>query len=128
MAGKDDEGQANAVGHELTLAARTAEVPVGPKAVAPRPKKFVQVEVAQVVNPRRIPLSFTVHYRPAGGDALLLGTFSLFPPDNPGTFIVATQGKLRVGGTVIVALVPLEETGEAPEVRVQVRRISFVDE
>jgi hypothetical protein len=128
MAGKDGEGQANAVGHELTLAARTAEVLVGAEAVAPRPKKFVQVEVAQVVNPRRIPLSFTVHYRPAAGDALLLGTFSLFPPDNPGTFIVATQGKLQPGGTVTVALAPLVETGGDADVRVQVRRISFVDE
>lgn len=66
--------------------------------------QFVIVEIAEVENPRRVPLAFTVTFRPARGPGVTLGTFSLYPPDNPGRFIVATQGKVHPGGQISVAL------------------------
>ena len=89
-------------------------------------KKFVQIEVTHVNNPQRIPLSFAVHFQPAQGEAIYLGNFSLFPPDNPGKFIVSTQGKLKSGGAVTVTLVPLQRVSGESEIRVQLKRFSFL--
>jgi hypothetical protein len=66
-----------------------------------------------------------VYYQATQGEKSLLGTFSLFPPDNPGKFIVATRSKLQNGGIVSVSLMPLEHVDEAAEIRVQLKRISF---
>jgi hypothetical protein len=62
------------------------------------------------------------------GEQSLLGIFSLFPPDNPGRFIIATQGKLEMGGTIVVALTPLEESENQKGIRVRLKRISFLRE
>lgn len=48
-----------------------------------------------------------------------------FPPDNPGNFIVATQGKLQTGGTIIVSLILLEEVHALQAIRIRLMRISF---
>ena len=75
-----------------------------PADVASRRPKFVIVEIKNVVNPRRVPLGFTVAFRPAQGPDVPLGTFSLYPADHPGRFIVATQGRIQPGGQVVVTL------------------------
>lgn len=126
MSGNEAAGSSVATGYSLDLANRTAVKTIGQEVTTPQTVKFVQIEVAEVFNPRKIPLSFSVHYQPVHGEKSLLGTFSLFPPDNPGTFIVATRGKLRIGGMVIVSLVPLEPVDEDAEIRVQLKRISFI--
>lgn len=76
-------------------------------------------------NPQRIPLSFDIHFRPAQGAKNYLGSFSLYPADNPGKFIVATQGKLRTGGTVSVTLMPLQRVDDDEKIRVRLARLSF---
>lgn len=124
MAANDDDASA-ANGYTLDLTQRAAVKIIGADVVNARAMKFVQIEIAKVVNPAKLPLSFNVHYQPAQGDKILLGTFSLFPPDNPGTFIVATNGTLQNGGVVIVTLAPLQKTDEKTEIRVQIKRISF---
>lgn len=91
-------------------------------------RKFVQIKIAEAVNPKKTPVSFNVYYQDIEGNKNLLGTFSLFPPDNPGTFIVATQSKLQTGGKVIVAMMPLEQVTQDDEVRVVLESIAFVDE
>lgn len=126
MAGNGDAGLAVAPGYTLDLANRTAVRTVDQEITAPQAKKFVQIEVADVFNPQRIPLTFNVYYQATHGEKSLLGTFSLFPPDNPGTFIVATRGKLQRGGLIIISLVPLEQADEEAEIRVQLKRISFI--
>jgi hypothetical protein len=113
-------------GYLLDLASPQAVKTVGPDVSAPREIKFVQVEVDQVSNPGQTPLSFHLDYQPKEGEKSFLGTFSLFPPDNPGTFIVATRGELRSGGTVIVTLVPLEPVNKKEEIRVHLKHISFI--
>jgi hypothetical protein len=66
--------------------------------------QFVQVEVVKVINPQKYPLIFYVHYQSINNVKILLGSFSLYPSDNPGKFIVATQGKLDKEGSIIVSL------------------------
>jgi hypothetical protein len=115
-------------GYELTLASRSVAQQIDPGIASPHAVKFVQFEVADVINPDKIPLAFYVHYRPLRGEESFLGTFSLFPPDNPGKFIVATQGRLEPGGTIVVSLTPLEESRGQNGVRVRLKRISFIRE
>ena len=67
--------------------------------------KFVQVEVIDVKNPKAYPASFTVEYLTKAHEKVFLGSFSLFPSDKPGKFIVSTQGKLRNEGAIVVSLV-----------------------
>ena len=115
-------------GYELTLASRSVAQQIDPVIASPQAVKFLQFEVADVNNPGKVPLAFTVHYRPVRGEQSLLGIFSLFPPDNPGRFIIATQGKLEMGGTIVVALTPLEESEDPKGIRVRLKRISFLRE
>ena len=87
--------------------------------------RFVQVEVAQVENPRRYALSFNVDFRDPGGKSVRLGTFSLFPADNPGTFIVPAQDKLQAGGSIVVSLVIVDPPAPDAPVRVGIGKISL---
>jgi hypothetical protein len=89
--------------------------------------KFVRVEVVEVRNPNRYALTFEVHYQPKNGTKVNLGSFSLFPADNPGTFIVATQGKIKQGGSLVLTMVVLDRvTSESPRVRIE--SISLIKE
>ena len=114
--------------HLLDLERTTLTQRLGPETAAPEARKFVQVEVLRVENPQRIPLSFRLHYLPPQGDAIALGSFSLFPPDNPGTFIVATGGALRTGGDVRLTLAPLQAVDSEDEARVWIAPLRFVDQ
>lgn len=70
-----------------------------------RRPKFVIVRITHVENPEQVPLRFTVIFRRVRGEEETeLGTFSLYPADRPGRFIVATQGKVEPGGEIIVEL------------------------
>jgi hypothetical protein len=126
MASNGDAGPAVSPGYTLDLVNRTAVRTVDQEITAPQAKKFVQIEVTDVFNPQRIPLTFNVYYQATHGEKSLLGTFSLFPPDNPGTFIVATRGKLQSGGQIIVSLTPLGQVDEEAEIQVHLKRISFI--
>jgi hypothetical protein len=68
------------------------------------PYKLVEVEVVDVWNPKRHQVTFEVSYRPSRGDETRLGEFSLYPPDNPGRFVVATQGRVRDAGTLVLSI------------------------
>lgn len=87
--------------------------------------KFVQVEVSEVNNPQKYPVKFEVSYQPKDQEKILLGSFSLFPPNNPGKFIVATQGKVKGEGKIILSLVTSEQAKAADTLRVGVKRIRF---
>jgi hypothetical protein len=65
---------------------------------------FVQIRIVQVTNPQRIGVLFEVDFLADGGPSVRLGSFSLFPPDNPGQFIVATQHRVRSSGSIVVSL------------------------
>ena len=116
-------------GRVLLLDLRNRDVvqPIGPAMAAPEKQKFVQVEIAEVFNPAGIRVAFDVDFQPAGGEKIRLGTFTIFPLDNPGTFLVATQGRLRAGGSIVVSMVVLDAIGPQDELRVKLRGISLRD-
>ena len=111
----------------LDLANRTLVYPIGPGLAEPEKLKFVQVEIGEIINPRLVRLTFELRYRPETGEDVFLGSFSPFPPDNPGTFIVATRGSLRPGGAIVLSMVPLDEVGPDDEVQVDLK-VSFREE
>jgi hypothetical protein len=65
---------------------------------------FVQVCIVEVVNPQRIGLFFIVDFQPDGGKPLRLGSFSPYPADHPGTFIVGTKRQLTSAGSIVLSL------------------------
>ena len=89
--------------------------------------RFVQVEVIKVTNPQKRPAQFEVYYQPNDGERTLLGSFSLYPPDNPGKFIVPTQGKVKAEGKLILSLVKSDQVVAGDVVQVDVRPMKFVN-
>ncbi len=112
----------------LDLANRTASVPLGSELADPSAAKLVEIDVAEVSNPRRIGLSFEVRTMHQEGKPCFLGSFALFPPDRPGRFLVATRGSLRLGDVLEVSMVVLDEPSSDDRVRVGVKRISLRDD
>jgi hypothetical protein len=108
----------------IDLQERVVRQPVAAAAAA---GKFVQVEIVDVDNPKRIRHVFEVHYEPPEGESVLLGTFSLFPPDRPGTFIVATEGRVRPEGTILLSLKPLDEVSGEDRLRIGMRPLRLTD-
>ncbi len=92
----------------------------------PATARFVQVEVVKVTNPQKRPAEFQVHYQPNDGEKILLGGFSLYPSDNPGKFIVPTQGKVKPEGKLILSLVKSDRVVAGDEVKVDVRPMKLV--
>jgi hypothetical protein len=91
-------------------------------------RKFVQVEVVEVKNPKGYAATFRVDYQTKGGGRIFLGTFSLYPSDNPGKFIVPTQGKLRNEGAILLSLIIPDDFKSGDVLRVGVRKIKFLKE
>lgn len=89
--------------------------------------RFVQVEIIAVNNPQKHPAQFQVHYQPNDGERILLGGFSLYPSDNPGKFIVPTQGKVRADGKLILSLVKSDRIAAGDVFEVTVRPMKFVN-
>lgn len=90
--------------------------------------KFVQVEVAEVVNPKKYALTFQVQYFPTSTSKIVLGSFSLYPADNPGKFIVATQGKLKNNGAIVVSMAVSEKVATNDQIRVGIKKLKFLKE
>lgn len=88
--------------------------------------KFVQVEVAEVLNPKRYALTFEVHYQPTSAAKIYLGGFSLYPADNPGKFIVPTQGKLKNDGAIVLSMVIADKVDTRDSVKVRVKKLKFL--
>lgn len=92
----------------------------------PDAMRFVRVDIAEVVNPAKVAVSFEVSYQPPGGAPVPLGSFSLYPPDNPGQFIVPTQAKVKAGGTIVVSMVVVDSAYPGTTLRVGIRSIAAV--
>lgn len=90
--------------------------------------KFVQVEVTEVNNPQKYPVKFEVSFQPKDQEKIFLGSFSLFPPTNPGKFIVATQGKVKGEGKIILSLMTSEQAKATDTLKVGVKRIRLRSE
>lgn len=112
----------------LDLANRSVTKPIGPELADPASAKLVEIDVSEVENPKKIRLTFEVHYQSGNGEKLQLGSFALYPPDNPGTFLVATRGRLRSGGAIVLSMKVLDEVGPQDRAQVTVRSISLRQE
>jgi hypothetical protein len=99
------------------------EQPVAPGDPEAERAKFVEVEVTEVTNPQDHPVRFEVRYQPKDQEPIFLGSFSLYPSRRPGTFIVATQGKVRGEGKIILSLVTSEKLKAGDTLRVGVKKI-----
>jgi hypothetical protein len=114
-----------------TLAYLDAEKPTLIQPIEPSDKigadcKFVQVEVVEVQNPKRYTATFKVEYQPKDTERVFLGSFSLYPSDNPGKFIVPTLGKVRNQGAIVLSVVVPDNFQRGDVLRVGVRRIKFL--
>jgi hypothetical protein len=89
--------------------------------------KFVQIEIVEVQNANRYVASFRVEYWPREGEKIFLGAFSLYPPDNPATFIVPTHGKVKIEGSIVVSLIIPKDYRQGDLLKVGVGKIKFVD-
>jgi hypothetical protein len=106
--------------HNLDAVHPTATQPItAPSAAQAR---FVEVHVDRVENPSLAALSFAVAYE-SSTERISLGSFALYPADRPGTFIVATQGKTRAPGSIVVTM---ENPDKDPRVRVTIGEIKLV--
>lgn len=86
--------------------------------------KFVQVEIASLENPKKHALTFEVSYE-LGEKKIHLGSFSLYPADNPGRFLVATQGKLGSEGAIVLTLTVPKGIDPSDTINVTVRKIAL---
>jgi hypothetical protein len=90
--------------------------------------RFVQVEVVSVVNPGKHSLTFDVHYQPTTtAEKIQLGSFSLFPADQPGRFIVPLQGKVKSQGSIVLSLKTPDKVDVKDSIRAGVRKMQFVN-
>ena len=120
--GRDDAMSGD--GFVLDLTRLQVTQAIGPELDAAAPHKFVQIEVAEVHNPKRLRLTFEVRYRRGTDEAIPLGSFALFPPDNPGTFLIATRGEVRNEGAIVLTMRVLD--ANTPEDQLSVRVKPFV--
>ena len=102
--------------------------PIDAKSEGIEKYKFVQVEVAEVINPKKDPVAFQVHYQTSNNERIYLGSFGLYPSDNPGKFIVATQGKLKNEGAIVLSLVVPDKVDATDTLRVGVKKIKLVND
>jgi len=90
--------------------------------------KLVQVEIVEVQNPKRLATTFRVEYQPPAGKKIFLGAFSLYPSDTPGKFVVATHGKVKSEGSIVVSLIIPQEYREGDVLKIGVGNLKFVAE
>jgi hypothetical protein len=111
--------------HHLDLKNNSVSEPVDRAGGEPDDYRFVRVEIVGVVNAKMHPAVFQVHYEAASGERTFLGTFTLFPSDNPGNFIVPAKGKLRSDGRLVLTLVVPDDAEPGDVLQVDVKPMSL---
>lgn len=112
----------------LNVKNKSVSQPLSRDMPSPERYKFVEVEVVKVVNPNDHPIAFEVHYDTGNGEKIFLGTFSLYPSENPGRFIVPTHGKLKNEGRLILSLSIPEDAEKDDKIEITVKEMTFRQE
>lgn len=86
--------------------------------------KFLQVEVSKVINPKKHSVTFELHYQTDSAEKIFLGSFGLYPSDNPGKFIVPTGGKVNQQGSIILSLILPAEVSSRDTLNISVKKIT----
>ena len=109
----------------LTNDNRSIRLPVAGKNLN---SKFVEVQIDKVLNTGMYNLAFEISFQQKDNEKLFLGTFSLFPANNPGRFIVATQKLIKNDGDIILSF-PIPEDFKKPDtISVSIKSIKFLKE
>ena len=87
--------------------------------------EFIKIQVVDVTNPKLHSIAVEVFHLENGTENIL-GSFALYPSDNIGNFLIATQGKLNPGGTVLLKLVVPEITKQSDSVNITLKKVSFL--
>jgi len=83
----------------LTNNHATGSFPVSPETLAKQPA-IVEITISRVVNPAGTPLSVFVYLShggkkvPAAAERIPVGSFTLYPPDQPGKFMLRASSAL----------------------------------
>jgi hypothetical protein len=88
-------------------------------------KKFVRITVTSIINPDMVPITFELYWQSEGKNELL-GSVAPFPANNPGSFIIATAGKLRTKGRLELRLGLPSEFKNKNKLEVKIRKLEFV--
>jgi hypothetical protein len=86
--------------------------------------KFVQIEISKIDNPKRYAIQFKLYYLPPNKEKVYLGSFSTYPADNPGKFIVATQGKIKDEGSLMLSMTLIDKPEPEDNVQVAIRKMT----
>ena len=112
--------------HYLDTAHRTWSCHVEAMSGSPGAAKFVQVKITEVVNPNRVALTFMVAFQEGGKASVQLGEFSLYPADNPGTFIVSTRGVVHGTGVIAVSMTIGDPINASSVIRVGIGGVALI--
>ena len=121
-----DKAESDDISYEIDNLNPTISQPLDAKYGDLAGYKFVQIEVIKVFNPQKYPLTFEVRFQSKSNEKTYLGSFSLYPADNPGKFLVATQGKLKDGGAIILSLVVPDKLAAKDTIKVTVKKIKLI--
>ncbi len=86
--------------------------------------KFVQIELSRITNPKRYAIEFHLYYLPKNDEKVYLGSFSPYPADNPGKFIVATQGKVSDEGSLMLSMTVTDKPEPQDQVQVELKKMT----
>ena len=126
VAGSDTRVETDTALYNLDIDKPSIQQPVDRGKPGHEAYRFVQIEVTEVTNPKKHPLTFDVEYQSKSNVRAHLGSFSLYPSDNPGRFIVATQGRVQDGGTLILSLVTPDKIDARDTIRVALKRMKLI--
>lgn len=101
--------------YHLDLQGKRASQPLAARPQRAGEKFLVEVDVTAIENPELVPIYFEVQLLRADGSTTTLGSFSPFPPDNPGSFLVSAGEAAAEGGTLVVLMRPISENPPHPE-------------
>jgi hypothetical protein len=122
-----DAGRGGDALYRLDVRHPSVQQAIDPEGTRPQGYKFVQIEVAAVTNPQRHPLTFDVRYQSNDSAITFLGSFSLYPADHPGTFIVPTLGKVKNEGAILLSMVTPDKVSDQDPLSVAVRPMTFTN-
>jgi len=85
-------------------------------------KKFVRITTKEIINPAQLAITFDLYYI-AGNKTEFLGSVAPFPSDNPGSYIIATAGKLNSEGELELRLKFPEDWNKKDRLEVRIKKL-----
>ena len=87
-------------------------------------KKFVRITAREIINPAQLAITFDLYYI-TGNKTEFLGSVAPFPSDNPGSYIIATAGKLKSDGELELRLKFPEDWNKKDRLEVKFKKLTL---